>query len=72
MASHHQCCGMERAPMAVESVSQATPTTATELVVLHTTSVSFGADFYPVALSNPTHAPPGDIPIYLTTQRFLI
>lgn len=58
--------------MAVESASSTAPATAAELVVPHTTSVSFGTDFYQVALSVPTHAPPGDIPIYLTTQRFLI
>lgn len=58
--------------MAVESVSPTTPMTAAEPVVIHPVFVLFGVDSYRVAWSTPTHAPPGNLPIYFATQRFVI
>lgn len=72
LASHHQCCGMERAPMAVEKVASASPVVSDHYIVLPTVTLFTKSDAAVVAVSSLSYAPPEDIPIYLATQRFLI
>ncbi len=72
LMAHHQCCGMERAPVAVEKVTSFTLSLSTESAVVHTVSLFSDTDAYSVALSTFSHAPPRNIPIYFTTQRFVI
>lgn len=57
--------------MAVEDASSSAPT-VTDGVLLPTTLLFSDSDFNEIALLTPTHAPPGDIPLYFTTQRFVI
>ena len=72
IASYHQCCGMERAPIAIEKLTLATPIMSDLAVVVYADTVFPDIGFRTAALSNLLHAPPGDIPIYLTTHRFVI
>lgn len=72
LASHHQCCGMERAPIAIEKVTSPSPVLSDVYVVLRSASLFSDVTADAVAVSTSSHAPPGDIPIYFTTQRFLI
>lgn len=72
IASHHQCCGLERAPLAVERVASSDPEVSVGRVLSSSVAVLPCPDLQAVAISSPSHAPPGDIPIFLATQRFLI
>lgn len=72
IASHHVCCGMERAPIAVEKVVSTPQAVSDHYIVLPTVILFVEPDAAIVSVSSLSHAPPGDIPIYLTTQRFVI
>lgn len=73
IASHHQCCGMERAPIAIEKGSSPTPVLSDVYYVVSCSASLFSdVTAEAVAVSTFSHAPPGGIPIYLATQRFLI
>lgn len=72
LAPHHQCCGMERDPLAIEEVTSAPSTTLGHYSVLPTRHLLSEPDVAFDAVSSLSHSPPGDIPIYLTTQRFVI
>lgn len=72
MASHHECCGMERAPIAVERVASVSPIVSDHYIVLPVAILVSEPDVASVVVSSLSHAPPEDIPLYLTTQRFVI
>lgn len=72
LASHHQCCGMERAPVAVEKVASVSETISDHYIVLPMAALFAESDAAIVAVSSLSHSPPGDLPLYFTTQRFVI
>lgn len=72
LASHHQCCGMERAPIAIEKVSSPIPIQSGMVVLLSSAVLFSDANFRTAALPSLSHAPPHELPIYFTTQRFVI
>jgi hypothetical protein len=63
---------MERAPIAIEKLTPVTPIMSDLAVVVYADTVFSDIGFRTVTRSNLFHAPPGDIPIYLTTHRFVI
>lgn len=58
--------------MAVEKVASASPTVSDHDIVLPTATFFTEPDAAVVAVSSLSHAPPGVMKIYLTTQRFVI
>lgn len=70
--SHHQCCGMQRAPIAIERTAVPASPSLETIVVLSTVTTVPGHDRAAVIVPNFFHGPPSQNPLYLTTQRFLI
>lgn len=58
--------------MAVEKVVSQAPAHSDDNVMLQTGAFFSERDAKAISVSTFSHAPPGDVPVYLTTQRFLI
>lgn len=72
IASHHQCCGMQHAPIAIEKVSSADPVVIAGVLALHAVSLHPDSGSHGVALSARSQAPPAGVPIYLSINHFII